>query len=84
MNGQKSLRGVGFCWPTQDDVVWLAPFLTSNVSKMSRTRNTIIYVSVCLATRLQGDVLIVQVDAEDITHCQERNNGFLTSFMTMN
>jgi len=31
-----------------DDVVWLAPFLTNNVSQLSRTRNTAIYVSVCL------------------------------------
>eukprot|EP00913_Durusdinium_trenchii_P023679 g22243.t1 len=32
----------------KDDVVWLAPFLTNNVSQLSRTRNTAIYVSVCL------------------------------------
>ena len=32
----------------EDDVVWLAPFLTNNVSQLSRTRNTAIYVSVCV------------------------------------
>mmetsp|Transcript_51980 Transcript_51980/g.113225 ORF Transcript_51980/g.113225 Transcript_51980/m.113225 type:complete len:257 (+) Transcript_51980:41-811(+) len=31
-----------------DDVVWLAPFLTNNVSKLSRMNNTAIYVSVCV------------------------------------
>ncbi|CAJ1423510.1 unnamed protein product [Effrenium voratum] len=31
-----------------DDVVWLAPFLTNNVSKLSRIRNVSIYVAVCL------------------------------------
>eukprot|EP00435_Cladocopium_sp_Y103_P053984 s85_g17.t1 len=31
-----------------DDVVWLAPFLTNNVSKLSRINNTAIYVSVCV------------------------------------
>ena len=34
---------------TKDDVVWLAPFLTNNVSKLSRMNNTAIYVSVCVA-----------------------------------
>jgi len=31
-----------------DDVVWLAPFLTSNVSTASQMNNAIIYLSVCL------------------------------------
>lgn len=35
----------------EDDVVWLAPFLTNNVSQLSRTRNTAIYVSVCVVPR---------------------------------
>mmetsp|Transcript_65713 Transcript_65713/g.182940 ORF Transcript_65713/g.182940 Transcript_65713/m.182940 type:complete len:258 (+) Transcript_65713:201-974(+) len=31
-----------------DDVVWLAPFLTSNVSTTMRVQNTMVYISVCL------------------------------------
>jgi len=31
-----------------DDVVWLAPFLTTNVSVAGRTKNTVIYIGVCL------------------------------------
>eukprot|EP00931_Biecheleriopsis_adriatica_P070621 TRINITY_DN4439_c0_g1_i2.p1 TRINITY_DN4439_c0_g1~~TRINITY_DN4439_c0_g1_i2.p1 ORF type:complete len:286 (-),score=36.15 TRINITY_DN4439_c0_g1_i2:115-888(-) len=31
-----------------DDVVWLAPFLTQNISWVTRSRNIAIYVTVCL------------------------------------
>eukprot|EP00931_Biecheleriopsis_adriatica_P070620 TRINITY_DN4439_c0_g1_i1.p1 TRINITY_DN4439_c0_g1~~TRINITY_DN4439_c0_g1_i1.p1 ORF type:complete len:259 (-),score=43.77 TRINITY_DN4439_c0_g1_i1:57-833(-) len=31
-----------------DDVVWLAPFLTQNISWVTRSRNILIYVTVCL------------------------------------
>mmetsp|Transcript_121704 Transcript_121704/g.344254 ORF Transcript_121704/g.344254 Transcript_121704/m.344254 type:complete len:255 (+) Transcript_121704:189-953(+) len=31
-----------------DDVVWLAPFLTSNVGATTRMQNTVVYISVCL------------------------------------
>ena len=43
----------------QDDVVWLAPFLTNNVSKLSRIRNVSIYVAVCLAALLEFPILFV-------------------------
>mmetsp|Transcript_66280 Transcript_66280/g.146802 ORF Transcript_66280/g.146802 Transcript_66280/m.146802 type:complete len:251 (+) Transcript_66280:189-941(+) len=40
-----------------DDVVWLAPFLTSNSSKLIITQNTIIYTSVCLVQTLVATVI---------------------------
>ena len=39
------------CRHAQDDVVWLAPFLTNNVSYFSRLKNISIYVIVCWAPR---------------------------------
>lgn len=35
-----------------DDVVWLAPFLTSNVSSAAQVSNSTIYISVCLIQTL--------------------------------
>lgn len=35
-----------------DDVVWLAPFLTSNVSSSAQITNTTIYISVCMVQTL--------------------------------
>lgn len=48
-----------------DDVVWLAPFLTSSLSHSTRMQNAIIYISVCLtqtivamAIAYSGDTLV--------------------------
>lgn len=40
-----------------DDVVWLAPFLTSNSSVMSRVQNSVIYACVCLTQTLVAMVI---------------------------
>jgi len=52
-----------------DDVVWLAPFLTTNVSWPSRVKNTVIYISVCL---------VQTVIAMCIAYSGDKIVGFLT------
>lgn len=48
-----------------DDIVWLAPFLTSNQSRVAKARNALIYISVCLVQTVfamiiaySGDTLV--------------------------
>lgn len=42
-----------------DDVVWLAPFLTSNATAAQRLRNAMIYVSVCLIQTVVAMVIAI-------------------------
>lgn len=46
-----------------DDVVWLAPFLTSNVSYKTRVQNSVVYVSVCLIQTVAAMIIAYSGDA---------------------
>lgn len=46
-----------------DDVVWLAPFLTSNSSIAQRLRNSIIYTTVCMTQTLIAFLIAYSGDA---------------------
>lgn len=45
-----------------DDVVWLAPFLTTNSSRAARVRNAIVYISVCLVQTIAAMVIAYSGD----------------------
>lgn len=46
-----------------DDVVWLAPFLTSNVSYKTRIQNACVYIGVCLVQTVIAMVIAYSGDA---------------------
>jgi len=49
-----------------DDVVWLAPFLTSNVSNGQRVTNTAIYITVCLVQT--AIALVIAYSGNKVVH----------------
>lgn len=46
-----------------DDVVWLAPFLTINVSKRVRVQNAVVYIAVCLIQTVVAMAIAASGDA---------------------